>query len=152
MSIKNKRSNTLMNSPTEDQDIQNSNNNPQNQLPNGIIQQLVQVRSQFLPPEMLKAYNEIQPDLVNRIFSIQENEQKHRHNVDMENIKLHKKNLSIRTWGQIFSFFLAAAIIVGSILLLLNNKTIEGSIFSVAGLAGIFGLYYKIAKLKSKNE
>ena len=90
------------------------------------------------PPEDLKGYNDVLPGAADRILSMAETEQKHRHGMEDRDLKY---RVSLTGLGQILGFTLGLAAIVGGIVLLALGKNIAGFgtlILAVASLAGAF--------------
>lgn len=104
-----------------------------------------------LPPsEELKAYAEISPQFPERIFSMAEKEQDHRHDLE-------KRRTGAQIWitgsGQIFGFVLALLIIGLAGTLLFYDKKIEGLISLAAGLGTLIGPFiYRVRRDRSKKE
>jgi len=73
-------------------------------------------------PRDLRAFGEISADLPDRIMSMAEREQLHRHAVD-------KHDLAITSRGQCFAFAVAMLAIAGGFVLILLGRPLEGGIF-----------------------
>lgn len=104
-----------------------------------------------LPPSSeLKAYAEIAPQFPERIFSMAEKEQAHRHDIE-------KRRTRAQIWitgsGQIFGFLLALLIIGLAGGLLFYDKKIEGLISLAAGLGTLIGPFiYRVRRDRSKRQ
>ena len=89
-------------------------------------------------PEDLKGYNDALPGAADRILTMAEGEQKHRHGMEERDLKY---RASLTGLGQILGFILGLAAIIGGIILLALGKNIAGFgtlILAVATLTGAF--------------
>jgi len=97
-----------------------------------------QVSGPLPPPEDLKGYNDALPGAADRILTMAEGEQKHRHGMEERDLKYRASLIGL---GQILGFILGLAAIVGGIVLLALGKNIAGFgtlILAVASLTGAF--------------
>lgn len=103
-----------------------------------------------LPPsEELKAYAEIAPQFPERIFSMAEKEQEHRHHIEKQRVRA---QIWITGSGQIFGFLLALLIISLAGVLLFYDKKIEGLLSLAAGLGTLIGPFvYRVSRERSKG-
>ncbi|MEA5581722.1 DUF2335 domain-containing protein [Nodularia harveyana UHCC-0300] len=90
------------------------------------------------PPEILKAYDLVQPGLAVEIFDMAKKQSQHR--MEMEKTVINGD--SKRSWlGLIFGFILASICIGSSTFLILQGHDLAGSIFAgttVVSLVGVF--------------
>lgn len=90
------------------------------------------------PPELLQHYESVHEGFAERIISMAEKEQEHRHNAETVAID---GSLSAEKRGQVFAFLLSGAVVLGSIYLIATGHEVSGSILAggtLTGLAYIF--------------
>lgn len=88
------------------------------------------------PPETLAEYDQISPGFANRIITMAEKEQVHRHMQDELRWPVQRKLLSR---GQVFAFILSLSIVAGGIWLLLENKQISGFVTLLGAIGVVAG-------------
>ncbi|MDQ3313582.1 MAG: DUF2335 domain-containing protein [Verrucomicrobiota bacterium] len=104
-----------------------------------------------LPPsEELKAYADISPQFPERIFSMAEKEQSHRHGLE-------QRRMGAQIWlnkaGQIFGFVLAVLIMGLAGALLFYDKKVEGLISLAAGLGTLIGPFiYRVRRERTVKK
>jgi len=84
------------------------------------------------PPEILKQYQQLSPDLVNRIITLAEDEAQARRKLESDtlqaNIEISKKTSSERAKGQIFGFSIGIVGLLSSVALASLGATVAASI------------------------
>ena len=95
----------------------------------------IEMYSGPIPPadEMAK-YNEIAPDLVNRIMLLTENEQKSRHKSDDRELNIMGRNSLL---GIISAFSISTLFGILSFILILNGHAVAGSVLGVGVLGSL---------------
>ena len=95
----------------------------------------IEMYSGPIPPadEMAK-YNNIAPDLINRIMLLTENEQKSRHKNDEKELKIMGRNSLL---GIISAFSISTLFGVLSFILILNGQPVAGSVLGVGVLCSL---------------
>lgn len=106
------------------------------------------------PPEILQRYDEIETGFANRIVTLAEKEQSHRH--DTEGTAL-ASSIASEKRGQYLAFILCAMIVIGSIYLIADGAAISGLLLAgstLTGLAYIFisGRNRSEAQTERENE
>ena len=93
------------------------------------------------PPEILKQYQQLSPDLVNRIITLAEDEAQARRKLESDtlqaNIEISKKTSSERAKGQIFGFSIGIVGLLSSVALPLCQDTCPLSNLSIQTKAGV---------------
>lgn len=89
-------------------------------------------------PDLFAKFEDILPGAADRILTMSESEQKHRHLMEQENMKLVKK---MSLLGLYFGFTLAISIILGGISLLVLGHSIEGIGLILTALAALVGSF-----------
>lgn len=90
------------------------------------------------PPPILQDYERIQPGFANRIVSMAEVQQSHRHNLEKKSVDA---AIGVEARGQHYALAVSILIILGSLFLIANGKEISGTILAggtLTGLAYIF--------------
>jgi uncharacterized membrane protein len=90
------------------------------------------------PPHMLEEYEHVQTGLADRIVSMAENEQKHRHSLETLAVS---GEINKDRRGQRYALAVSLIIIIGSVGLIYANHEISGSVLAggtLTGLAYIF--------------
>lgn len=94
----------------------------------------------------LTAYKEVDENIVSWLLEQTAKEQSHRHEADLQKMRLLKKSLNTDRLIIIF-FFLIVLIFVGlSAFFVYTEKNISGSIFGICGVVGFYFLYQKFLK------
>ncbi len=121
-------------------------------------QQIVLEREYFVgpipPPNILKQYNDIQPGFADRIISLAEKENQHRHEIEKSFVN---NNFSLYRAGQICGCFVTSLAIVTGAVVAIKGSVAFGGLLSTAGLAAlastfIYGKYQENKKLRTKNK
>lgn len=113
----------------------------------------------YPPPEVLEHYQHVIPDGANRLLTMSENEQKHRHSV-IDRREERDSNEQTFAWshrsrGQILGFILALIGILGGVVLIGLGKSATGfgTFFtSLAALIGLFVYAIKVNEPKDTNK
>lgn len=90
------------------------------------------------PPSMLAEYDDVNDGLANRIVSMAEEQQSHRHELEAKSVAA---AINSETRGQNYALSVSLLIIIGSIALIAIGKEVAGSILAggtLTGLAYIF--------------
>jgi len=90
------------------------------------------------PPEMLLKYNSIVPGLAERIVSMVEQQQEHRHDLEKKVVYANERRAHI---GQSLAFGIAILGIVAGVYLTMNDKSAEGLASIITPLATIAGIF-----------
>ena len=98
----------------------------------------VQFQGPLPPPELLKGYDDILPGSANRILTMAEGEQTHRHGMEERSMKY---GASIAVIGQLFGFLLALTILGGAMYLLATGKNIAGFGTLIPAICGLVALF-----------
>lgn len=117
--------------------------NPLESLPPEVLQAVsVTMQSQYSgpipPPQVLKGYEEAIPGSGDRILSMAEKEQDHRHMME-KNFMVVSRNAEYA--GIILGFTLALTTIIGGFLVILNGFEVTG-IAAIGGAAAILAVVY----------
>jgi uncharacterized membrane protein len=100
------------------------------------------------PPESLAEYEQISPGFADRIITMAEKEQVHRHQQDEHRWPMQKKLLSR---GQVFAFILSLSIVAGGIWLLLEDKQISGFVTLLGAIGVVAGPFVYQMRWKRKQ-
>lgn len=124
--------------------------------PSEIIKVVKAVSQEFSgpipPPHILAGYDNVQAGFANRIVTMAEKEQSHRHVIEDKALS---SSISIQKRGQIFALILSLFILGGSMFLIYSGKEISGSVLagaSLTGLAYIFITGRKRDEAKEEND
>lgn len=89
----------------------------------------------------LREYERTLPGAADRIIKMAENENNQRHKIERDlvdaAIKLDNKEVNERIMGLCFAFIIIMFCVTSGLFLLLQGKTVTGTIFSGAGIASI---------------
>jgi len=101
------------------------------------VQQILTVDDSFLPsPDELRAYKDINPEIVKLLIDASKNEQLHRHYIDKQKIKAVNKDSKsihfINILGMTFAFLVIIGGLAISAYLIYLEKNITGTIFAGA--------------------
>lgn len=123
--------------------------------PNEVIKVVKAVSQQFSgpipPPHILGDYDKVQAGFAERIISMAEKEQAHRHGIEHHALS---SEISILKRGQFFALIVSLVILGGSMFLIYSGKEVAGSVLagaSLTGLAYIFITGRKSDKLPDKE-
>lgn len=107
-------------------------------------------------PETFSAYEEICPGSSKEILNNFLKESDHRRNLENGQLGIvkeeFKRTYSLNSRGQIFAFIIAIVSIIGSIILIYNDKDTLGGILGGTSLAIIIGLFISGKIMKKKEE
>lgn len=92
------------------------------------------------PPAALEQFERSSPGAADRILSMAEREEKHRHEQER---KMLSSDTSARSRGQFMAFLIAVVIILGGMWLIHDGKSIEGLIAVLTPLAVLVGLFLR---------
>lgn len=99
------------------------------------------------PPSLLGHYDEIIPGSAERILTMAEKEQSHRHELEMselrENVKLAKGDHWQIFFGQIFAFVIAITFILTGAFLVYHGAQLAGAFLSSIGVVSIVSAFLK---------
>lgn len=114
------------------------------------IQQRRSVHMGPIPsPEVLAEYNEIDPTFANRILVMAENQAKHRQELEKRIVKSGTRDSLL---GIIFGFLIGVLALIVSLILGLNERTIESALLGVGGLGGLVSVFIYGTRSKSKEN
>jgi uncharacterized membrane protein len=113
-----------------------------------ITQQATAFSGPLPPPESLAEYEQISPGFADRIVTMAEKEQIHRHESETGRWDVHKKLL---TRGQVFAFILSFSIGAGGFWLILNDKPIAGFVTLLGAIATVAGPFIYQMRWKKKQ-
>lgn len=103
--------------------------------------QVLQFSSPLPPPEILNAYKNIDPNLLDKLIELTDLQNEHRRELERNNLEAqicHQKKTDSETrHGQWFAFILSLAFIAGSIYLGINGYTLPASILGLGGVTGL---------------
>jgi uncharacterized membrane protein len=96
-------------------------------------------------PKHLAAYAEIDPELVNRIFTMAETAQKHdqsiQHQVMISEVDAQRRDHVSRMAGLVAGWFALVIMMVGVVYLATNGQPILAGLFGLGGMAAIVGQF-----------
>lgn len=101
------------------------------------------------PPDALAEYEQISPGFADRIITMAEKEQVHRHGNEDERWNVQRRLL---TRGQIFAFILSLAIVAGGIWLLTQDKAVTGFITLLGAIGTVAGPFIYQMRWKRKQS
>jgi len=101
------------------------------------------------PPETLKEYNEILPDAAERIFSMAEKEQEHKHTTE---IKIVDHEIKKTSKGQNFALFTALTGIVGAVICAFLSQVVIGTVIGGSSLVSLVSSFLSAKQKKKKEE
>lgn len=97
-------------------------------------------------PDLFAKFEEVLPGAADRILSMSESEQNHRHQMEQQHLDLVRK-MSLK--GLYCGFFIAISIIIGGLILLSLGKSLEGFGLIITALAALVGAFiYKGKEVK----
>jgi uncharacterized membrane protein len=118
-----------------------------------VVSRMFQYSGPVPPPELLRGYAEVYPDAPEKIFSLAENQQKHRQELEKEGLK---KSYKYQLTGLTFGFLIALVLIVGALVLILMDKEILGISLLGPTFIGLVTLFVsqnrKDNSTKKRNE
>lgn len=115
------------------------------------VEQTVSVDDLSLPsPQELKAYQEINPEIVPFLIETSRKEQEHRHKIEDEKMKIIKysehKSGRMNFWGMFFAFFALLSIVaLSGFALQLDHEWFSG-IFGCSAVIAIISLFINAGK------
>lgn len=119
----------------------------------GLVTQTHQVVRQFagpLPsPDMLQQYENTQPGLADRIVTMAESEQQHRHQLETKNVD---GLISKDARGQKFAFAITCLITTISAFLIFAGSPVLGSLFGGATVIALASLFLDAKQKNSKKS
>ena len=90
------------------------------------------------PPSLLKGYEEVCPGSADRIITMAEKQQQHRH--------------SMEKWGLAASFLLTFTLVIGSIWLVYQGKELTGLVLLIGETVSLAGLFLWGRKRKEQEH
>lgn len=100
------------------------------------------------PPAVLNEYNQIENGFAERIVKMAEQEQLHRHKLELQAVS---GEINKDSRGQIFAFILCSGLILGSIFLIANEHDVAGTILGGTSLIGLAATFMH-GKRKKETE
>lgn len=98
---------------------------------------------------MLGEYDAVQEGFADRIVSMTESQQKHRHQLEEKSVNA---AIEIEKRGQNYALFVSTLIIAGSLYLIDSGKEISGSILAGATLTGLAYIFITGRKKDSDSK
>lgn len=99
---------------------------------------LVHHRGPLPPPEQLRAYDEVRPGLADRIVSMAEREQQHRHTMQAESIR---GGLNLSRRGQHYGLGIALTVLVAAVILVLTGHEAAGIVIASVDLVSLAAVF-----------
>jgi len=158
-SIKQEKSNEIINE-NQEMEIDILDSNPEEleklskkQLINGIMASSVEFRGPLPPPQMLRQYEVAMPGAMERIVTMAEKEQNHRHDMDKKIVMSESRDGLL---GIISALVISLSLVIAGtlIILILQTKlaTIAGSVIDLSGIATIAKVFVYGTRDKHKND
>ena len=108
------------------------------------------------PPSILNQYNDMLPGAADRIIAMAEKEAAHRHKMEEKALDAEIKGLKAEAEdtkrGQFFGFFIALAIIAGSVYAGTNGAQWTGSLLGVGGIGSLVSVFIIGRQGAKKNQ
>ena len=101
------------------------------------------------PPQILKGYEEVHPGTAERIISMAESEQQHRHNMQRKELNLF---VGLKGLSMISAFLIGVCGISWGGFLLLHDKSITGLTSLLSSLVALVGVYLYDKKHPNKKD
>lgn len=101
------------------------------------------------PPDALKHYEDVCQGAANRIISMAENEQQHRHAQDTRSLKAF---VSLAALGQFFGFIIGITGVLAGAFLIWSGKGIQGFGVFLTCLATLVGAYFFAKHQDAKSD
>lgn len=105
-------------------------------------------RGPIPPPQLLDAYNQIVPNAAERIISMAEREQEHRHHLEKNVIG---SDVRRADYGLVLGFIVALVLGVGGIYLLAIGRRLDGLITALGPLATVAGVFVYVRKTRRRE-
>lgn len=111
----------------------------------------------FVPPELLKKFQDIDPDFAKQIMEMLLGEQKHRHeqerssleaNIDLEKYEA-ETSRQIQTRGQHYGLVIGFAAFIAAIVAIILGSPIVAGVFGAAGITGLVSAFLRSGR---RNE
>jgi uncharacterized membrane protein len=100
------------------------------------------------PPEILAQYNQITPGFADRIISLTEAEQKHRHQVEATVVG---QTFEEQKRGQVFGLIIGIVAIVAGTIAAIAGSTVAGSIIGGGGVIGLVSVFV-LGRVLDRND
>lgn len=113
-----------------------STDKPQ-QNPVAVLQQ-VSFSGPLPPPSILRQYDEVVPGAAERIIKMAEDQSKHRQ--ELENAVI-KSDISNSKSGLLFGFVIGMSGVIGSVVLVMTDHELTGSVLGATTLLGLVGTF-----------
>jgi uncharacterized membrane protein len=125
--------------PLDSEPISQGQPSPQTPLAIPVVSQIkVTYSAPLPPPAMLEHYERILPGAAERIFGQWERQSSHRQDIEKLALKDDSKHQSI---GQHYAFILSALVILGSLILIWQGKSMTGLILILGNLVTLAGMF-----------
>jgi uncharacterized membrane protein len=116
--------------------------------------QQIAIQGQFyagpLPPaQELAAYDQISAGFANRILTMAEKEQDHRHEIGR---RQNRAQVWLSSAGQIFGFILSLAIVSGGVWLLAHDKPLIGFVSLLVGIGTVAAPFFYQARNQRTSQ
>jgi len=101
--------------------------------------------SDFVSPQELRAYNEVEPGLAGRMLAVSETEAKHRRDLEMKALNAQiadaKAQRAAERLGQVFGLVIALFTVGCGTYAAVHGAPTAGAIISATGLGGLVGAF-----------
>ena len=115
-----------------------------------VVLQKLEIYQGDLPhPDILKGYQELYPDVAQKIIDNGIAESQHRRKMEDKYLS---GNISSHKLGQLFGFLIALVVIIGGIYLIATDKQIAGSVLTGTTALGLIGLFTGNNQNKNKDK
>lgn len=124
--------------PEEQEQLQELLERSGRDLQESILMQRMTVSGPLPPPQVLQQYGEVLPDAPERIVTMAENEQKHRHQVESNALQ---GQIALDRRGQRFGLTIGLSALGVALFLGLNDQELAASIIGGIDLVALVGVF-----------
>ena len=93
------------------------------------------------PPAFLRSFEEILPGAAERVFTMAEKQQSHRHAVEGRETGLRESELALLFRGQWMGFAFGMLALIGAVILVILGRSVEGLTAMLLPVATIIGIF-----------
>lgn len=101
------------------------------------------------PPSIIAGYEDILPGSADRIFTMAENEQKHRHEVENDIVQA---NFQLQRWGLLAGFSIVVGVLIVSGLLTSQDQGLLGFAGVLTAVGTVVSIFYYAQGRKQKER
>ncbi len=101
------------------------------------------------PPSLLNEYDSVQDGLADRIVTMAESQQKHRHSLESKSVEA---AIKVEARGQNYALVVSLFIIIGALYLIDSGREISGSILAGGTLTGLAYIFITGRKKESNSD